>query len=105
MTHDPWDNDDARAWAEHVLAEVVPKIQESSAVISLWPSGEVPDAKLAVETGYAILLGKPIIVVAAPDVKLPATLEAVARTVVRWNGHERPEALVEALQAVMEEDA
>ena len=50
------------AWEQHARRTLAPKIASSAYVITINPSDEI-DPKIALETGYAVLLGKPIILV------------------------------------------
>jgi len=77
------DDPDARAWARRVLDEVVPMIDDSAVFVSLVPREEV-DVKFAVETGLAIMMDKPIIVVIRPGTPMPSKLAAVADAVVEF---------------------
>lgn len=74
-------NDDDDEWVGHVLNELVPMLQDSEVVASFVPDGET-DVKFALETGLAIMLDKPIILVVGPGVRVPAKLLRVADAVV-----------------------
>lgn len=78
------DDPEASAWAKHVLDEVVPKIADSAAFVSLVPKGEA-DIKFAVETGLALMLDKPMILAVSPGVQVPAKLLAIADAVVEFD--------------------
>lgn len=70
------------AWAERVRAELVPKIDGSSATVQILPtSGEV-DIKFAVELGISIMLDKPIIALVTPGAKVPDKLVRVADRII-----------------------
>ena len=58
------DSDEFREFAEGVLADTVPKIAGSAYVISIAPGKGQEDIKIAVEIGFALLLDKPLIVLA-----------------------------------------
>jgi hypothetical protein len=76
-------SDDAEfeAYAERVLTELVPKIEDSAVTVSLVPSGP-SDVKFAVELGLSIMLDKPIIAVVDPGAEVPAKLVQVADEIV-----------------------
>lgn len=76
---DPWDDPRAQELIRDVEANMVPKLRESQLVATIY-SGDV-DVKLAVETGAAVLLDKPIVGVVAPGVRIP---EKLARVVDRF---------------------
>ncbi|WKW87107.1 deoxycytidylate deaminase [Microbacterium phage Nicole72] len=75
---------EARAWAKHVLDEVVPMIDRSTVFVSLVPTSEV-DIKFAVETGLALMMDKPMIVAVAPGTRVPAKMLALADAVVEFD--------------------
>jgi hypothetical protein len=78
---DPYDSEDWRSFVEHVRKDTLRGIVGSRAVISLAPAGE-PDVKLAVETGLAILLDKPIIAIGTDGAPIPPGLRRVAHAIV-----------------------
>lgn len=91
-------------------AELVPKIKESNAFISISPSSpDNVDIKFAVELGLAIMFDKPIISVIAPGTPIP---EKLARVVDRFvemdfrNGEftdpTQQDRLVKAVEEVLE---
>ena len=80
MSDDPFDSDEWRDYAERVRNELVPKIEGTAIAVSL-VTGTV-DPKIAIETGYMILLDKPIIVAVTPGAKVPAKLALVADEIV-----------------------
>ena len=69
MSDDPFDSPEWQEYAQHVREELLPKIEESAIGVSLY-NGAL-DPKLAIETGYLILLDKPIIAVVTPGAKVP----------------------------------
>lgn len=70
-----FDDPAARAWLRRAKRDLVPKMRESQIVLSLY-NGE-PDAKLAVETGFAVLLDKPIIGLVTPGCTPSAKFVAI----------------------------
>jgi hypothetical protein len=72
-----WDD-----WAKNIENDLVPKLESSAMVMSLMPRSGKPDAKFAVELGMAIMLDKPIIVMAEPGQAIPSKLSAIADAVV-----------------------
>lgn len=82
---DELEPDERSRWdefVEHFRREAIGKIAGSSAFVSLVPSPEDLDVKFAVELGAAIMLDKPILVLAPPGVRVPDNLRAVASEVV-----------------------
>ena len=70
-----------KAWKAHVHADLIPKLENSGAVVSLVPEGE-PDVKFAVELGLSIMLDKPIVAVVRPGTRVPSKLTLVADHII-----------------------
>lgn len=85
-----WEDDlDAEAreqwdrFVAHQREEVLAAMVDSACVISLVPDHpEKFDIKFAVETGMAVMLGKPIVLIIQPGAKVPGKLGLVADKVV-----------------------
>jgi len=75
-----FDTPEFEEWAVSVKEELFPKLRASACSVTLY-SGAF-DAKIAVELGAAILLDKPIIVLASPGVEVPSKLRKVAERVM-----------------------
>lgn len=69
------------AFVDDVRANTLSQIVDSACVISIAAEGE-PDIKLAVETGLAVLLDKPIVAVAVGGRQVPPGLRRIAHSVV-----------------------
>jgi hypothetical protein len=91
-------------WERAAIEGLFPKVRDSRIVLSLCPTG-APDAKWCLETGAAIWYGKPIVVVAEREERVPPGLRRVAHAVVLANlsTQEGREALHLALTALAEE--
>jgi nucleoside 2-deoxyribosyltransferase len=76
------DDPDFKRYARHFLDEVAPKMMESAYVITIAPTGGEADVKQAVEIGYAIMLGKPLIVLKQPGQVVAEKLLRIADHVV-----------------------
>lgn len=98
--HDPFEDARARAWADDVAARVVPRMKASAAVATVFTGGM--DIKLAVETGIAVLLDKPLILVVAPGVKIPDKLVRIADRIVEWDADDT-QATADRVAAAMAE--
>lgn len=72
---------DDEAFFEHARTELAPKLAASAYVITINPD-EI-DPKIAMETGYAVLLDKPIIVVVVPGQEINPGLLRIATNVIR----------------------
>ena len=83
---DPWDDPRARQWFARAQHQLLPKIDSSAFVISVNP--DEPDAKIAVELGFAILLDKPIVIYAPPGREVSAHLRRVADYIVEGDLHD-----------------
>lgn len=70
-------------WARHVRESTVRGMSDSAFVTSLSPDAEDDiDIKFAVETGLAILMDKPLIVIATGDRVVPPGLRRVAHVIL-----------------------
>lgn len=77
-----WSDDpDVHAWLEDAQEKLAPMVAESALSVTMIGKSE-PDAKLAVELGFSILLDKPIIVVCPPGATVPAKLLQIAERVL-----------------------
>ena len=68
-------------WFDHARKELGPKMRSSAFVISIDPGDDI-DPKIALETGYAVLLGKPVVVVVPAGVTPNAGLSRLATEIV-----------------------
>jgi len=110
----PMDSEEFREYAEHVLAEMFPKLAGSALAVSIAPgqtlgpddAPDVGDVKYWVELGAMIMLDKPILVFAAPGQPLPERLVRVADEVVRADpsSPEGRDALAAKLTVMAERD-
>jgi len=76
--------DERKEWDEfvaHFRRNALEGMVDSAFVASLVPKGDF-DVKFALETGAAILLGKPIIAIVMPGAEVPGKLGLVADIVV-----------------------
>jgi hypothetical protein len=104
---DPFDAPEVQAWAASVRDELVPKLRSSAVNVSLVPAGET-DVKFAVELGFSIMLGKPIVLAVTPGRQVPAKLLAVADAVVEIGEHVTPDdarRVQAAVERVLEREA
>lgn len=77
-----WEDPTVKLWVQHVLDDMVPKMEDSAVVMSLVPDAEQLDVKFAVELGAAIMLDKPILAIAFGETVLSRKLRRVADEVV-----------------------
>lgn len=86
MTNKPDDFADDPAfqeYAEHVVREMLPKMQASAFVIISPPTPDtIRDVKFACEIGFALLLNKPLIVFGNKEHAIPRRLRDAADKVV-----------------------
>lgn len=75
------DDPEFKRFKERVRRELIPKIADSFATISIVPSGET-DIKFAIELGLSIMLGKPLILAVFPGVQVPDKLALIADEIV-----------------------
>jgi nucleoside 2-deoxyribosyltransferase len=64
------------------MAKVAPHMKDSAYVITIAPTDGLADVKIAVEIGYAILLGKPLIVLKQPGRPVAEKLLRIADYVI-----------------------
>lgn len=83
MTDAEWHRDPlAKQWIEHIMGDMVPKMEGSALVCSILPHDREGDVKFWVELGASIMLDKPIVIVAFDDDEIPERLRRVADEVV-----------------------
>lgn len=70
-----------REWADQVRTDLLPKLEDTAAVLSLVPDGD-GDVKFAVELGFSIMMDKPLILVVMPGRKVPERLARIAEAIV-----------------------
>lgn len=81
----PWSNDDPEFEAQwekfvnHTRAETITKMADSACVVSVMPKDGEYDVQLAVQIGMALLMDKPLIIVATHGLKVPSALARTAR--------------------------
>lgn len=88
------------AWLEEAGKEVLPKIKDSVLSIASY-AGSDPNAQSAVEIGFTLLLGKPLMIVVSPGSRVPDGLAKAAYAIIEAPGD--PEKLTVAIQAVLEQ--
>ena len=77
--------EDRAEWDEFVAYQrenTVETMLSSAYVMSLVPDAARVDVKFAVELGFALMLGKPLILVAVPGVRIPFRLRKAADAVI-----------------------
>ena len=87
------------SWERHAREELAPKMASSAYVITVNPDDI--DPKVALETGYAILLGKPILLLVPPGGRPNAGLERIATQVVRLRSDLGTDDAQQQLQAAL----
>lgn len=83
MTDDPWDDPETKAYLRRAKRELEPMIKQSAVVMALW-TGQV-DPKMAIEMGYSILLGKPIVALKKSGMDLPPTFARIVDRIVEFD--------------------
>lgn len=84
MNGDLWEDPRARAWRDRANRELRPMIEDSAVSLTLWPSDGKPDAKIAVELGFTLLLGKPLVILAPANAEIPPHLARIAESVIDY---------------------
>jgi hypothetical protein len=94
------DSVEIREFFERARTELFPKVEASSLFISLFTGGH--DAKFCLELGVAIMLGKPILLLALKGAPIPPRLRAIAdRVVVAESVESASEELRAAMHSMM----
>ena len=94
-----------RDFARNVVADMVPKMKDSALVIGLAAPSAEADVKMAVEIGYCLLLGKPLLIMAAKEGDVhPGLLRAADEVVYGEVQHPKTQAAMQAAIARMVPD-
>jgi len=72
------DNEKYKEWMHRVIKDSGSKIADSKVYLSLFSEGSDRDPQCLLELGIAMMLDKPIVVVATEGVKIPENLRKVA---------------------------
>lgn len=83
MSDDPFDDPEIRSFLEEADRNLRPRVETSAVGMSIL-NGKV-DPKLAIELGYILLLGKPLILVVMPGTQVPDGLVRAATAIVEWS--------------------
>lgn len=83
MSDDVFDDPAFEEWAKDVVETMLPKMRDSAVVASIIPEHpSKSDVKIWVETGAALFLGKPLILIHTGDHPIPEKLARVADEIV-----------------------
>ena len=86
MTEDPFASKEWKAYANRAIRDLVPKLQASAISVTI-ANGLDPeeggDAKLAIELGFTLLMGKPLVLLVDEDQVIPPGLERAADVICR----------------------
>lgn len=93
---------EAKDWLEETANNSRRPISESSAFISLYTNNVGADAKCALELGLAILMDKPIIVIATKGIKVPKSLLKLADA-IEYIDKDRPMDIGAAVKKIVKE--
>jgi nucleoside 2-deoxyribosyltransferase len=81
MPDDPFDDPEWKAYAQHARETLEPMVKDSAVCMSIVPDSTI-DPKMAMETGYMIMLDKPIIAIVRPGARLPRKFAMVVDEIV-----------------------
>jgi hypothetical protein len=97
----PFDNPDAKKWLADVEQDMLPKLEGSAFMMAVF-DGKVT-AEFAVQIGAAIMLDKPIVLLALEGASISPKLEQVADAIVRGDPKLDPvkKRLTEAIQLAL----
>lgn len=76
-----WNDPDIQGWLRAVESDLLPKMESSAFALAI-SDGRV-SADMAVQIGAAVLLDKPLVLLALPGASIPAPLQRVAAAIVR----------------------
>lgn len=76
-------DEELQDWLKEAVARNAPKMQESSMFASIVTDGFFKDPTCMLQIGMAVLMDKPIVIIADKDTKIPASLMKIARLVER----------------------
>lgn len=79
---DPFKTTEWYDYSLRVVRDMLPKMKESAVVVSIAVDEERADVKLACEIGFALLLGKPLVIMADKLSQLPPGLARAADEIV-----------------------
>ena len=78
---DPVDKVVWDAFVQQTREDAMKKIDASAFVMSLVPKDE-PDVKFCVELGLSVMYDKPLVIVVAPETRIPERLQRLADEVI-----------------------
>lgn len=90
---------DKPTWNEIELARLHKQLEDTSVFLSLLTNNYKKDPRCLIELGFAMMLEKPIIIVAPTGTKIPRAILKIADVVEFFNG---PEDLRLATQRALE---
>ena len=102
MTTDPFTDPAAQAWVQHAIDELVPKLRDSYATVSIVPDlVGIDDIKFALELGLTIMLDKPLILAVVPGRGIPARLQRAADAIIEFD-EDHPQRTSVAIMAAID---
>lgn len=98
-----WTDDPAaRDWAQHALDDLLPKLRDSYATVSIVPDlAGIDDIKFALELGLTIMLDKPLILAIVPGRNVPARLARAAAELIEFD-EDNPARTAAAIRAAVD---
>lgn len=92
---------DVEEFLDWVDGDLRPKIEKSEVSVVICSTSPI-DAKLALEVGYSMLLGKPLVLVVEPGAKVSEKLLAAADEIVEYDWKNQPKGLPAALLSAVD---
>lgn len=71
------------AWLDEASKNSLPKMQQSGTYMGVVTSDFLKDPLCALQLGYAMILDKPIVLIADKNLKIPASLTKIAKVIER----------------------
>ncbi len=81
-----WASKEWKEYARRAHDELHPKIKDSAITVQLF--SDEPDPKVAIELGYSLLLGKPLLILKHVDHEVPVHLGRIAEGVLEFRDGE-----------------
>lgn len=80
MSQDPYDSQYWKDYTHSAITKLLPKMKASDVVVSI--ASDSPDVKQATEIGFALLLGKPVVILKNTVEELPPGLVRAADKII-----------------------
>jgi nucleoside 2-deoxyribosyltransferase len=101
---DLFNDKSVQEYLDRFRREVLPKLEESSAVLVIGPEDKDADIKIALEVGFAVLLNKPLIVVKLDGRECSPRLLTIADHVIEGDMGKDAERITAQISEILNND-